>query len=208
MRPLELTGQKFGKLTAIRWTGHSNSQGLRLWLCKCECGNYREVPSQKLSTGQISACVVCAKKAKFGNIIIGRQISVKKAREKRRCKIHNIWTAMKQRCYNPNNKSYPYYGGRGITVCEEWNNSYKAFKDWALNNGYNDNLTIDRIDNNGNYEPNNCRWVSQRKQCWNKRETVYISYGNKKIPLAQLVYDLGLDYDTIHYYITTYKGIK
>jgi hypothetical protein len=83
-------------------------------------------------------------------------------------RMHYIWTGMKQRCFNKNSPAYESYGGRGITVCQEWTNNYKTFEKWAMKNNYSDNLTIDRIDNDGNYEPNNCRWVTMREQSINK----------------------------------------
>ena len=84
-------------------------------------------------------------------------------------RLKNIWHGMKQRCYNPNRPNYRYYGGRGITICDEWLNSFQAFSAWSMDNGYQDELSIDRIDYNGNYEPSNCRWVSMKGQAENKR---------------------------------------
>lgn len=99
------------------------------------------------------------------------------ARVKGRARIKNIWDGMKDRCNNANSKSYKYYGGRGITICEEWQNDFNAFYEWATANGYADDLSIDRIDVNGNYEPSNCRWATAKEQCNNKRNNVLITYG-------------------------------
>jgi hypothetical protein len=92
-----------------------------------------------------------------------------KSKRKPRERLYNIWLHVKDRCLNPNCDSYHNYGGRGITVCEEWRNSYQTFREWALQNGYSDELTIDRLNVNGNYEPSNCRWLTRKEQNTNKR---------------------------------------
>ena len=96
-------------------------------------------------------------------------------------KLHNLWRCMKQRCYNKNKDNYKWYGGRGISVCDEWLNNFMSFYDWAINNGYKDGLKIDRIDVNKNYCPENCRFITQKEQCRNTRKNKYITYkGIKK----------------------------
>jgi len=111
-------------------------------------------------------------------------------------RLYGRWNAMKQRCMNPNNKKYEHYGKRGITVCDEWLD-YKNFRSWAFKNGYEKHLTIDRIDTNGNYEPPNCRWVSQKKQQSNRRNNRIISYKGHDYTLAKLATKHGLDADTL-----------
>lgn len=91
-------------------------------------------------------------------------------------RLHKIWSAIKYRCYGVNGEDYSYYGGRGIQMCPEWKNDYSIFREWALINGYNDKLSIDRIDVNGNYEPNNCRWVDMHTQAQNKRNIPLYTY--------------------------------
>lgn len=112
---------------------------------------------------------------------------------------------MKERCNNPNNPAYKNYGGRGIRICDEWLKDYKVFKKWAIENGYTDDLTIDRIDNNGNYEPNNCRWVSNKVQANNRRSNVLITYKGKTQNIKQWALELGINYKTLHRRLTVYK---
>ncbi len=107
-------------------------------------------------------------------------------------RLHNIWKQMKGRCYNPNNTSYNNYGVRCIKVCDEWRNDFKNFYDWAMSNGYADDLTIDRIDVNGNYEPKNCRWADKKTQERNKRSNRCIMYRGKKICVAEAVETTGI----------------
>lgn len=134
-------------------------------------------------------------------------------------RIHASYRAMKARCYDRNYHSFNDYGGRGITVCSEWLNpekvsigkyihnqskGYLAFKEWALNNGYKEGLTLDRIDCNGNYEPSNCRWVSMAVQNSNKRCNRYITYKGKKMTLKQWAKELGINYQTLHSRLNKY----
>lgn len=112
-------------------------------------------------------------------------------------RLHIIWKAIKQRCYNPNTKRYKHYGGRGVTMCEEWKNNFLAFYEWAMENGYNDSLTIDRIDVNGNYESSNCRWATYKEQANNKRNRKTFSHNGKKHTLAEWSEITGIKVQTI-----------
>lgn len=114
--------------------------------------------------------------------------------------LYQIWCAMKQRCYNPNNKRYDSYGGRGITICDEWLNDYPAFRKWAIENGYEDNgkLSIDRIDNDGNYEPNNCRWADIITQANNRSSNIVITYNGKTQTLRQWSEETGISMDALY----------
>ena len=114
-------------------------------------------------------------------------------------RLYEIYHGIKKRCYNKNCDRYKDYGGRGISMCDEWlNNGVDSFIDWAFANGYADNLTIDRIDNDGNYEPTNCRWVTNKENCLNKRETLYVEYKGVRKPLRIWCDELGLKYDSMH----------
>ena len=112
-------------------------------------------------------------------------------------RLYKIWECMKYRCSNPNRPEYPHYGGRGIVVCDEWKNDFLNFYEWSMNNGYNNSLTIDRIDVNGNYEPNNCRWADAKTQANNTTRCIYITYQDKTQTLTQWCEELGFPYDTI-----------
>lgn len=112
-------------------------------------------------------------------------------------RLYGIWECMKYRCSNPNRSEYPNYGGRGIIVCDEWRNNFRNFYDWAMCNGYDESLTIDRIDVNGNYEPDNCRWADVKTQANNTTRCIYITYQEKTQTLTQWCEELNLPYDTI-----------
>ena len=112
---------------------------------------------------------------------------------------------MKARCYNSNQWNYQYYGGRGIKVCDEWKNNYNSFYNWALENGYQDNLSIDRIDTNGNYEPSNCRWVTDKEQKNNTRRNHYITYKGKTQSMSKWAEEINISYTTLRSRINTNK---
>lgn len=123
---------------------------------------------------------------------------------KRKTKLYNVWNTMRDRCYNKNNKRYKDWGGRGIAVCDEWRNDFMNFYNWAYENGYNENLTIDRIDNNKGYEPSNCRWVTRKQQARNRRSNINFTYNGETHCIVEWCELLGLKpktvYQRIHYY--------
>lgn len=112
-------------------------------------------------------------------------------------RIHDEWRAMKRRCYIPSQRDYAHYGGRGIGVCEEWKDDFQAFYNWAMANGYADNLTLDRKDANGNYEPSNCRWVTQKEQQNNRRNNNRITYNGETLTAMQFSEKYGMNYSTL-----------
>lgn len=116
----------------------------------------------------------------------------------KKTRLNNIYQHIKSRCYNKNDNAYKYYGARGITMCDEWKSDYKVFKEWALLNGYNDNLTIDRIDNDKGYCPENCRWVSMKTQSCNKRNNRLITYKGKTKTISEWAVELGINFRTLH----------
>ena len=161
----DLTNMRFGRLTAIKIVG-KNKYNYSEWLCKCDCGNEKITNVSSLLNGSTKSCGCLQKEM---------AIKSNSTHKKSTTKLYWVWRAIKQRCYNINNKHYHNYGARGITMCDEWRNSFENFYNWSKLNGYNENAinktcTIDRINNDGNYEPNNCRWVDMKVQSNNRRK--------------------------------------
>ena len=182
--PKDITGMRFGRLTAVKKVGTKGSgRGSKaIWLCRCDCGNEKEILRNSLVSGTTKSCGCLEKEIKS-------TMHLKHGMEKLR--LWNIWTGMRDRCSRSNNKDYQRYGGRGIRVCPEWDSDFRNFYDWSMGNGYSDELTIDRIDNDGNYEPSNCRWVTRKEQTRNRSIT-------KTIPLARIAEIDGITYQAAY----------
>lgn len=194
---IDLTGQKFGRLTVIKRIENDSRNHAR-FLCQCDCGNFKNILSRSLKSGKTKSCGCLAKE-------VHSKSKFKYKKEKNFKRIYNIWNSMKQRCNNIKSKDYKNYGGRGIKVCDEWKNDFMSFYNWTINNGYKDDLTLDRIDVNGNYEPNNCRWVTWKEQGNNTRVNRIIEYNGKKKTLSEWAKELNINYSTLNNRINTNK---
>ena len=189
---IDLTGRQFGRLTVIE---RDTSAKRVKWVCRCSCGNIKSIQSTHLISGASTSCGCYHKE---------RNSEVQTTHGNSRTSLHNRWKAIRQRCNNPNDRAYKNYGGRGITLCEEWND-YKAFEEWSKANGYSEELELDRIDNNRGYSPDNCRWVKCVINNHNRRITAKVD----GMPLRDFSDKYGLDYTTVHsrYYRLKQRGI-
>lgn len=178
----ELSGKRFSLLTAKRYNG-SDKNGHATWECRCDCGNTAVVLAVNLKHGRTKSCGCLYKRPKTHGGTGTR--------------LYKTWCSMKERCYRENDKSFPRYGGRGIKVCDEWRDDFVTFRKWAEISGYDDTLSIDRIDPNGSYGPQNCRWVSMNEQAVNKRNNHFIEYGGKRLTLSQWERETGILASTI-----------
>lgn len=181
----DITGNKYGKLTVIK-IDHKERQ--YFYECLCDCGKVKIVGGAQLKNGTTKSCG-CLTRLHGGY----------------NSKLNGIWNSMKQRCLNSNVLAYKNYGGIGITVCQAWIESFEEFRKWSLDNGYKDSVVqLDRKDNHGNYEPENCRWVTRVVNCNNTRTNVVMEYNGKPTTLALITRELGLR----HKYKSIWKRVK
>lgn len=178
----DLTGRRFGKLVVIEMLKKGKAK------CVCDCGNTKIIATSSLKAGLTKSCG-CVRK----------EISKEKMQTHKltNSRLYSIYKGMKERCNYKKHKEYSEYGKRGITVCKEWGNDFMNFYNWAMANGYKDNLTIDRINNNKGYSPENCRWATYKEQCNNTRKNNFITYNNQTHSLTEWAEILGIKRSTL-----------
>lgn len=184
----EVVGNVYGHITVLA-DAERKGRNSRFVLCVCKCGTKKEFRMQLLKTGKTKSCGC---------------VSHEMGAEKRRThggtgtRLHNIWRSIKRRCYNPNERVYEYYGGKGVVMHDDWLFDFARFRDWSEKNGYSEDLTIDRIDNTGNYEPSNCRWVSMQVQSNNKSNNRMMKINGTTKTVADWSRFTGVNVKTIY----------
>lgn len=202
----DLTGQKFGRWTVIEMAEpvYSCGKPIHRWLCQCECGTMRIVREGSLIAGTSKSCGCYHKDIMHE---VGKQNTKHGLTD---TKIYRAYKHMMHRCYDPSDKNYSNYGGRGITVCEDWRNSFESFAQWSFENGfkqdvYGSGCSIDRIDVNGNYEPLNCRWVDSYVQANNRRMCKFYTYKGETHTIAEWSKMYGIPYERLRKRLVNYE---
>lgn len=186
MRAIDISGKRFGRILVLKYVGNSR------WLCRCDCSNEKIIRRDALIQGRTKSCGCFQKEIAAKQV---RQRSLKHGDFG--TKLYGIWAGMKRRCYNSRTKYYKDYGGRGITVCDEWKNDYSKFKEWALANGYREGLSIERVDVNKGYSPDNCKFITINEQNSNKRISIRLQYQGKEYSIKELSKLTGIKERTI-----------
>lgn len=191
---IDLTGKKFGRLLVLERAENRGKQVY--WKCRCECGNTKEINGAKLKNGHTKSCG-CLAKEKSAYRIIHASRNVKHGMSDTR--LYRIYKKMYRRCYRPQTKWYENYGGRGITICPEWlgEHGFENFAKWSFENGYADNLSIDRINNDKGYSPDNCRWATAKEQANNTRSTVFLTYKGETKSASEWAEITGIRQDAL-----------
>lgn len=178
----DLTGMKFNRL-AVESFAYRDGKNY-YWNCVCECGSKRRLQGGLLTSGKVVSCGC-----------YNREVITKHGLDGN--KLYHVLNSMKHRCDSPKSKSYHRYGGRGITVCDTWRNDPYSFIGWAMTHGYEDGLSIDRIDNDGNYCPENCRWVDKRTQARNTSHNTWLTYKGETKTISEWADEYGINRSTL-----------
>ena len=199
MKSIDISNQRFGKLLVVKKAYYQNKKVY--WQCLCDCGKITYVHTSNLKCKRIRSC---------GCLKVEELVNRSTKHNQRHTKLYEVWKTIKQRCLNPKNVSYHNYGGRGITICEEWKNDFMSFYNWSMKNGYKEGLTIDRINNDGNYEPSNCRWTTRLVQNNNTRVNNYITINNETKTLTEWCRFYNANYGKVYrlYKLKNYDIIK
>jgi hypothetical protein len=184
-KKVEMIGRRFGRWIVLRESEKRSNSGAIFYTCRCNCGTERDVSGVLLRNGDSTSCGC------YNHETITKDDAVYQE------KLYSVWMAMKNRCRNPNDKAYKNYGGRGISVCAEWQSDYRAFRAWAMANGYEDGLWIDRIDNDRDYCPENCQWITPRQQARNKRTNRMIRYNGHEMCITDAATKSGIPAATL-----------
>lgn len=191
-RLIDMKGKKFHGCVVIYRAG-SNRDGKATWKCRCVCGNVFIATGKDIRNGSTKSCGCLKTKviveAGLRNVTHGET----------KTRLYGIWRGMKKRCYIPSDISYKNYGAKGITVCNEWMGSYEVFRDWAMANGYQEHLTLDRINSAGNYTPENCRWADWVTQARNRTNNVFVNFRGEEMTLSQVAEEVGESKEMIWY---------
>lgn len=179
-----LTNRVFGKLTVVEYS-HTNNSNKSYWKCNCDCGNEITVRSDCLKDGNTKSCGCLNNEPKFTT------------HNKSKTKLYHVWAGAKDRCNNKNSKSYKHYGGRGIKMCDSWQDNYEVFYKWSMENGYVEGLTLERINVNEGYNPHNCCWITQSEQCNNTRRSVKLEFNGEIHNINEWAKILGINKNTL-----------
>ena len=208
----DITGSDFGYWHVVS-RAPNDKDGNTYWNCQCVCGTERVISGHNLRRGYTTNCGCMTKKLLSESHIKHGGSSIYATSEN--TKLYKVWNSMRSRCKNETSQSYSYYGGRGINICEEWDNSFEAFRKWSLDNGYKIGLTIDRINVNGDYCPENCRWVDRVTQANNTTRTRYVTYNGETRTIKEWSEITGINYNTLvgrlyryHWPVEDALGIK
>lgn len=193
-RAINMVGKRFEGCVVISREG-SNKDKKATWRCVCKCGKEFVTTGKSIRLKLIKSCG-CLKISRI------KEVGFKnKTHGETKTRLYNIWHGMKKRCRTKSDTSFKYYGGKGISVCDEWESSYEVFRDWANANGYEDNLTLDRLDNNGDYSPENCKWSDLYEQARNRSNNVRVDFKGENMTLSQVAENLGISTSLLQYRI-------
>ena len=179
MRKIDLTGRRFGRLVVIEEAGRDKFKRT-MWKCRCDCGKEKIVPYAQLARGETRSCGCLAR-----DVLVERSTVHGDSTRENPSRLYRIYSNIHTRCYTKTDPHYERWGGRGIKMCNEWKDDYLAFKEWALSSGYKDDLTIERIDNDGDYCPENCKWITHKEQARNKRNNHFLTYKGERKCLGE-----------------------